>query len=126
MKKVPVDHQHLTGQYVEEYLGLLNQKLTQYEVELQEHRNVYPSTMSIDAETIDLRLHDFVRLHHVDLIRLIQYQVNRFRDEIEEKRLVEQLKRYSFNSEQVSDANKYNSRCESYFLFADRKNRWID
>lgn len=106
--KVPIDHQHLTGQYVEEYLGLLNQKLAQYEVELQEHRNVYPSMMSIDAETIDCRLNEFVRLHHVDLIRLIQYQVNRFRDEIEEKRLLQQLERYSFSSEQVSGVNEYN------------------
>ena len=102
MKKVPVDHQHLTGQYVEEYLGILNKKLTAYEVELEEHRSLYPSGIPVDVETIDLRLHEFVRLHHVDLMRLIHYQVNRFRDEIEEKRLLEQLAQYSFSNEQVS------------------------
>ena len=82
---------------------------------------------NIDAETIDCRLHEFVRLHHVDLIRLIQYQVNRFRDEIEEKRLLQQLERYSFSSEQVSGVNEYNYKCESsFFHFVERINRSID
>lgn len=125
MKKVPVDHQHLTGQYIEEYLGFLNAKLTEYEAELEQHRSLYPSVMPADVETIDLRLHEFVRLHHVDLMRLIQYQINRFRDEIEEKRLLEQLVQYSFTKEQVRRLKKGNVDA-NHCLFFDRKNPLID
>jgi hypothetical protein len=85
MNKVPVDHQHLTGQYIQDYLKFLNEKMNQCDIQLQQHRYAYPRMMSIDVEMIDLRLHEFVHLHHVDLIRLIQYQVNPFRDDIQEK-----------------------------------------
>ena len=81
--------------------------------------------MPADVETIDLRLHEFVRLHHVDLMRLIQYQINRFRDEIEEKRLLEQLVQYSFSKEQVRRLKKGNVDAH-LCLFVDRKNPLID
>ena len=83
------------------HVNFLSVRMGQYKSELQQHRYSYPSIMPIDPETIDLRLYQFVRLHHVQFVQLIQYQVNRFRDEIEEKRLLQQLERYSLSKEQV-------------------------
>jgi hypothetical protein len=90
MKKVPMDHQHLTAQYIQDYLFVLNEKLTRYETELRQHLYAYPF-ISITSETIDVRLGEFVRPHHLDLIRLTNYKVNRFKDQLQEKRLSQQL-----------------------------------
>jgi hypothetical protein len=99
--KVPEDIRHLTGQYIHEYLQFLHEKKDEYELTLQQHRQLYPSMMSIDPETIDHRLKEFVSLHHLNFRRLTQFQVNRFRDEIQAKQLWEHLERYSFSKEQV-------------------------
>ena len=100
MKKVPMDHQHLTGQYIEDYLNVLNEKMTRYETELRQHLYAH-SDISLTLEMIDVRLKEFVRLHHLDLIRLTNYQVNRFNDQLQEKWLSQQLVTCHFTLEQV-------------------------
>lgn len=50
---------------------------------------------------IDLKLKDFVRLHHIDLIRQINYQVNKLKDNIREKQFFQQLSSYQLTNEQV-------------------------
>lgn len=57
--------------------------------------------MFVNKEKLDIRLYSYVRLHHLDFVRLIQYQVTRFRDEIQEKRALQQLEKISFTNEQV-------------------------
>lgn len=99
--KVPEDFRHLTGQYVQDYLKLLHDKKDEYQLKLQQHQQSYPFMMPIDLEMIDCRLKEFVSLHHLDFRRLTQFQINRFRDEIQAKQLWEQLESYSFNKEQV-------------------------
>ena len=39
---------------------------------------------------IDQRLKEFVRLHHLDLMRTIKYQMNKLKDNIYEKELSQQ------------------------------------
>lgn len=101
MKKVPKEQQHLTGQYIQEYWMFLNGKVAQCEVELRQQLYADPFVMGMSAEVMDSRLKEFVRLHHLDLIRLTNYQVNRFRDDIQEQRWRQQLEKYSFTQEQV-------------------------
>jgi hypothetical protein len=50
---------------------------------------------------IDLRLNEFVRLHHLDLIRLMNNKVNRFRDHLQGKKLSQQLDGCHLTLEQV-------------------------
>jgi hypothetical protein len=53
-------------------------------------------------DTMDVRLTEFARLHHIDLLRRTSYQANRFRDEINEQHFVRQLSSYQLTSEQVT------------------------
>ena len=59
-----------------------------------------PITLS-PLEIIDERLKEFVRLHHIDLVRTINYQVTKLKDNISEKQLFEQLSYYYLTMEQV-------------------------
>ena len=52
-------------------------------------------------DTMDARLKEFVRLHHIDLLRRTSYQANRFKDEINEQHFLRQLSSFQFTSEQV-------------------------
>ena len=101
MKAVPKELQHLTGQYIQEYWTLLNGKVGQCEANLQRHVYADPFLMGMSSEMMDDRLKEFVRLHHLDLIRLTNYQANRFRDEIQAQRWRQHLEQYAFTEEQV-------------------------
>ena len=52
-------------------------------------------------DTLDGRLKEFARLHHIDLLRRTSYQANRFRDEINEQHWLRQLSSCQLTSEQV-------------------------
>ena len=52
-----------------------------------------PSTLC-PLEVIDIRLKEFVRLHHIDLIRRINYKVNKAKSNAHEKLLFKQLSYY--------------------------------
>lgn len=102
MKNVLIKHQHLTRHYLQDQLLVLKETITRYEIELRHHLHTCPFRMA-GGETIDVHLKEFVRLHHLDLIRSINYQLNRFRDDLEEKRLAQQLQTYRLTIEQVSE-----------------------
>lgn len=104
MKKEPIDHQHLTGQYMQDYLLVLNDKLARYETELGQDLYAYPF-ISITPEMIDIRLREFVRVHHLDLIRLTSDQVNRFEDQLQERRLSQPLATCHLTLEHVRLSN---------------------
>ncbi|CAF1565017.1 unnamed protein product [Didymodactylos carnosus] len=99
MKKIPMNQQHLTEQYIRHYLVVLNEKINRYNMELNQQLCPYP-LISISSEMLDVRLKEFVRLHHLDLIRLINYQVNQFKDQLQEKRLSQQLGKCNFTTAQ--------------------------
>lgn len=50
---------------------------------------------------IESQLKEFVRLHHLDLTRKINFQINKFKDHIREKELFQQLSSYPLTNEQV-------------------------
>ncbi|UJR12871.1 hypothetical protein I4U23_017045 [Adineta vaga] len=58
-----------------------------------------PSTLT-PIEVIDRRLKEFVCLHHIDLLRTVNYQVNKLKDEIYEKQLFKQLTFYYLTADQ--------------------------
>lgn len=47
-------------------------------------------------------LQEFVRLHHLDLTRRINFQINTFREHIHEQELFQQLSSYPLTYEQVT------------------------
>ncbi len=54
---------------------LLQQKTEQYTKELITQLLLCPVTF-VSIEFLDHRLKEFVRLHHLDLMRTINYQIN--------------------------------------------------
>jgi hypothetical protein len=58
-----------------------------------------PKTLSLI--NIESRLTEFVRIHHFDLTRKVNYHINQFKDCIREKQLDEQLYSHSLTKEQV-------------------------
>jgi hypothetical protein len=86
--------------YIEDYLILLRNKINQYRAELTKQSASCPLPLS-PLEIIDQRLKEFVRSHHIDLIRTINYQVNKVKDNIYEKQLFKQLSCYYLTTEQI-------------------------
>ncbi|CAF4352917.1 unnamed protein product, partial [Rotaria magnacalcarata] len=78
---------------LEEYLILLKNRINQHENELMIQLSSCPTTLH-SLETIDQRLKEFVRLHHIDLVRTVNYQKHKLKDIIYEKRLFNQLSSY--------------------------------
>jgi hypothetical protein len=96
LKIIQSNQYSIIQKYLEDYLIVLRNKICQYTTELTTQ-----STSSSLLETIDQRLIEFVQLHHLDLLRTIKYQVNKFKDHVYEKRLFKQLSYYYLSTEQV-------------------------
>lgn len=79
---------------------LLRNKLDQCTDDLNMQSLSYPCT-SLSIELIDERLKKFVRQHHVDLWKTINYRKNKLKDIIYEKRLFDKLSSYKLTTEQV-------------------------
>lgn len=60
------------------------------------------SMMNVSLDEIDKCLRNYVELHHLDLKRTINYQINRFQDEIQEKIIFNRLFSYRFDDDQVN------------------------
>ncbi|CAF4939805.1 unnamed protein product, partial [Rotaria socialis] len=78
---------------LEEYLILLKNRSNQHENELMIQLSSCPTTLH-SLEMIDQRLKEFVRLHHIDLVRTVNYQKHKLKGIIYEKRLFNQLSSY--------------------------------
>ncbi|CAF5006176.1 unnamed protein product, partial [Rotaria socialis] len=78
---------------LEEYLILLKNRSNQHENELMIQLSSCPTALH-PLELIDQRLKEFVRLHHIDLVRTANYQKHKLKDIIYEKRLFNQLSSY--------------------------------
>jgi hypothetical protein len=59
-----------------------------------------PSTLS-SLEIIDKRLKEFVRLHHLDLLRTINYQICELNSNMHIKKLSKQLSSFRLTTKQV-------------------------
>lgn len=80
-------------------LVTLQQNLDQCSNELLSQSLSCPKTFSI--QYVDSRLEEFVRLHHLDMIRKINYRINKFKDDIREKQRHADLYSKSLTTDQV-------------------------
>ena len=86
--------------YHEDYLIFLQYKIKQCVDELNTQASCWPLTLP-SMEAVDMRLKEFIRLHHLDLSRTINYQINRFKDKIQQTQLLQQLSSYHLTTEHV-------------------------
>ena len=100
LKIIQSDRVSVIQKYIEDYLILLRAKINDLAIELATQSSSCPSTLP-PFEVIDTRLKEFVRLHHIDLIRTVNYRTNKLKDDIREKQLFQQLSYYYLTSEQV-------------------------
>ena len=91
--------------HLEDYVLLLQNKITQFKRELITQALSCPTSFE-SIQIIDQRLKEFVRLHHIDLLRTVSYQINKLKNKIYEKQLLQQLSAYNLTTEQVSILTK--------------------
>jgi hypothetical protein len=87
--------------YLEDYLLLLRNKIDQYTAELMTQSISYPLTL-VSLDVIDQKLKEFVRLHHLDLLRTINYLVAQLNSKIHINKLLKQLSLFHLTTKQVS------------------------
>ena len=80
---------------------LLQKKIEQSTKELSTQSTLSCPEIFIPIEFLDQRLKEFVRLHHIDLMRTINYQINRFKDIIHDQQLFQQVSSFHLTTEQV-------------------------
>jgi hypothetical protein len=68
--------------FLKEYLIQLQEKFDQCTTQLINQALLCPKSMQISL--IESQLKEFVRLHHLDLTRKINFQINKFKDHIRE------------------------------------------
>ena len=100
LKLIQSNELNIIQKYVERYLVSLQGKIGHCDVQLCEQSSSDQWTLS-SLQTLDLRLYEFVRLHHIDLLKSINYRINKLNDSIYEKQLYEQLSSYHLSVEQV-------------------------
>ncbi len=86
--------------HLEDYLLLLQNKIDYYTSELLTQSTTCPSTL-LHLATIDQRLKEFVRLHHLDLLRTTNYQISKLNTMILIKTFSKQLSTFHLTKKQV-------------------------
>ncbi len=86
--------------YLTDYVLLLQNKVDQLTTELMTQSRTCPSALP-PLEIIDQRLKEFVRLHHLDLLRTINYQKSKLNTDILIKKFTKQLSAYCLTAKQV-------------------------
>ncbi|CAF1449613.1 unnamed protein product [Adineta ricciae] len=99
LKIAQITERTVIQKYLEEYLILLRDKISQCTTELATQSSPCPLTLSL-LNIVDVRLHEFVRLHHIDLMRTIRFRINKLKDKIHEKQLFQHLSYYYLNNDQ--------------------------
>ena len=79
---------------------LLQNKVDQFTTELMTQSSTCSSTLP-PLEIIDQRLKEFVRLHHLDLLRAINYETSKLNSNILIKEFSKQLSTYRLTAKQV-------------------------
>ena len=100
LKLIQANELNIIQKYVEGYLVSLQRKIGHCEVQLSEQSSSGQWTLT-SLQTLDLRLYEFVRLHHIDLLKSINYRINKLNDSIYEKQLSDQLSSCRLSVEQV-------------------------
>jgi hypothetical protein len=100
LKIVPSNESNVIQQYLEDYLKLLLKKIDQYTTELIAQSTLCPSTLP-RLETMDTKLKEFVRLHHLNLLRTIHYQIGKLNININIKKFSKQLSLFHLMTKRV-------------------------
>jgi hypothetical protein len=91
---------NIIHKYLTDYLLLLQNKIDQFTAELLTQSSTCPSTL-FPLELIDQRLKEFVRLHHLDLLRTINYQKSKLNSKILINKFSKQLLTFHLTTKQV-------------------------
>ena len=83
---IPSTEPTVIQKYLQDYVILLQEKIDQYTSDLIVQSASYPLTL-LPLNIIDQRLKEFVRLHHLDLLRTINYGIGKLNDTIHINRL---------------------------------------
>jgi hypothetical protein len=100
LKIIPSNEPNVIQKYLEDYLILLQNKIDEFTTELLIQSTSCPSTLP-RLEIIDQRLKEFVRLHHIDLLRTINYQIGKLNSNIHITKLSKQLASFRLTVKQV-------------------------
>ncbi|CAF1488984.1 unnamed protein product [Rotaria magnacalcarata] len=98
VKMTKTNDYDLTEKFLNILVNQTQHKVDQCTTELLSQSLSCPKTLFLSH--VESRLVEFIRLHHIDLIRKINYQVNKFKDLIRETQLFETLSSYSLTNEQ--------------------------
>jgi hypothetical protein len=88
-----------TEKFIREHLIQIQHRFDVCTTELTTQSLSCPKTLSLI--NIESSLKEFVRLHHFDLTRKVNYHINQFKDCIREKELYERLSSYTLTKDQV-------------------------
>ena len=105
LKIIRSNEPKIIQKYLEDYLILIQNRMNQYAIELKTQSLSCPTTLTtqtnMSLEIIDQRLNEFVRLHHLDLLRQVNYCMSKLRDDLRGKQLLQELSSYLLTDEQV-------------------------
>lgn len=102
LKIIPSNEPKIIQKYLEDYVVLLQNKMNEYTTDLMIQLTSCPSTMPPHIlEIVDQRLKEFVRLHHLDLLRTINCQIGKLNTNIDIKKLSKQLFALCLTTKQV-------------------------
>ena len=90
---------------IQKHLGRLFTIITKqnrllYKLNYRHNRLTCPSTLT-SLEIIDQKLKEFVRLHHLDLLRTVNYQISKLNTMILIKTFSKQISTYHLTNKQV-------------------------
>lgn len=74
LRSIPSNESNILRKYFSDYMALLQKKIVQYETDLKSQLLSYPKPL-LSVQLLDERLAEFVRLHHHDLVRAVNYQI---------------------------------------------------
>lgn len=91
---------------IKETVTILRNKIDQCTNNLLVQSSSRPNKL-LELEIIDIRLKEFVRLHHIDLLRTIRYEKKNLEDFIYERYLLYQLSSFHFDEKHVKIQHSY-------------------
>jgi hypothetical protein len=100
LKIIPSNEPEIIQKYLEDYLVILRNNIDQYTTELMAQSSSCPVTL-LPLKIIDQKLKEFVHLHHLDLLRAINYQIGKLNSKIYIKQFSEQLASFRLTMKQV-------------------------
>ena len=100
LKVIPSNESDVIQKYLQHYVTLLANKINEYQNQLNTQKSSCPATLP-SPEIFDKQLKEFVRLHHCDLLRKVNYQIGQLNTKILIQRFSQQLSSFNLTTTQV-------------------------